>query len=140
MGTAILTGVAICNRHLKCANTNRATRKIVKLRLKTAARLEKKESYKHALPHFQQPGQAYFVTWNLKDAVPKKALKRYSDELKVLGAAICNRRKNTRLKTAPPEPGFKNVCLKIRHFISLTSLQVVQMAEKDFAGLLVVQV
>jgi len=52
--------------------------------------LEKKESYKHALPHFQQPGQAYFVTWCLKDAVPKKALKRYTDELEILGDAIFN--------------------------------------------------
>jgi putative transposase len=41
----------------------------------------KKEFYRHLLPHFQQPGQAYFVTWSLKDAVPKKALKRYSNEL-----------------------------------------------------------
>lgn len=50
--------------------------------------MEKKESYKHILPHFQQPGQAYFVTWCLKNAVPKKALKRYTNELKVLGDAI----------------------------------------------------
>lgn len=61
---------------------------IVKLQLKATTPLEKKESYKHALPHFQQPGQAYFVTWCLKDAVPKKALKRYADELEHLGAAI----------------------------------------------------
>jgi REP element-mobilizing transposase RayT len=50
--------------------------------------MEKKESYRHALPHFQQPGQAYFVTWCLKDAVPKKALARYATELEKLGAAI----------------------------------------------------
>lgn len=55
--------------------------------------MEKKESYKHALPHFQQPGQAYFITWSLKDAVPKKALERYTSELEKLGAAIFNRRK-----------------------------------------------
>lgn len=36
------------------------------------------------LPHFQQPGQAYFVTWNLKDAVPPKALKSYSLKLESL--------------------------------------------------------
>lgn len=46
--------------------------------------MEKKEYYRHILPHYQQPGQAYFVTWNLKDAVPKKALKRYSRELEIL--------------------------------------------------------
>lgn len=48
--------------------------------------MEKNESYRHALPHFQQPGQAYFVTWCLKDAVPPKALVYYSkvlDELQI---------------------------------------------------------
>ena len=35
--------------------------------------MEKKEYYRRELPHFQQPGQSYFVTWNLKDAVPAKA-------------------------------------------------------------------
>lgn len=69
--------------------------------------MEKKESYRHALPHFQQPGQAYFVTWCLKDAVPKKALERYTKQLEMLqsqisgfdsgatlGMAIFNRRSN----------------------------------------------
>jgi putative transposase len=63
--------------------------------------VNKKEHYKHTLPHFQQPGQAYFVTWCLKDSIPKKALKRYATELEILqsqirvfgaGAAISNRR------------------------------------------------
>lgn len=44
----------------------------------------KKESYRHNLPHFQQPGQAYFVTWILKDAVPKRALVSYSKQLEDL--------------------------------------------------------
>lgn len=48
----------------------------------------KKEFYRHALPHFQQPGQAYFITWSLKDAVLKKALKRYSDKLNELRLQI----------------------------------------------------
>jgi len=43
--------------------------------------MEKKEIYRHALPHFQQPGQAYFVTWSLKDAVPPKALVSYTNRL-----------------------------------------------------------
>jgi len=51
--------------------------------------MEKNEFYNHALPHFQQPGQAYFVTWCLKDAVPKKALERYTAELEQLGMMIC---------------------------------------------------
>lgn len=81
--------------------------------------MEKKESYKHHLPHFQQPGQAYFITWCLNASVPKKALDRYSKVLELLrhqlnaysgappgaasGAAIYNRRnKLSRLKIATP--------------------------------------
>ncbi|MCA1760023.1 MAG: transposase [Bacteroidales bacterium] len=48
----------------------------------------KKEFYRRALPHFQQPGQAYFVTWSLKDAVPKKAVKDYSEKLEKLRLQI----------------------------------------------------
>jgi putative transposase len=48
--------------------------------------MEKKEFYRHILPHFQQPGQAYFVTWSLKDAVSPKALKRYTQKLEELKA------------------------------------------------------
>lgn len=48
----------------------------------------KKEFYRHILPHFQKPGQAYFVTWSLKDAVPKKALVRYSQQLESLKSQI----------------------------------------------------
>ncbi len=47
-----------------------------------------KEHYRLNLPHFQQPGQAYFVTWCLKDAVPKHALKRYTEELQILKSRI----------------------------------------------------
>ena len=50
--------------------------------------MEKKEYYKHNLPHFQQPGQAYFITWNIKDAVPKKALIRYTRKLEILKSQI----------------------------------------------------
>jgi len=50
--------------------------------------MEKKEHYRHILPHFQQPGQAYFITWNLKNAVPKKALKRYSEKLEILKSQL----------------------------------------------------
>lgn len=51
--------------------------------------MEKKEFYKHRLPHFQQPGQAYFITWILNDAIPPHALNRYTEKLE-------------RLKTATP--------------------------------------
>jgi putative transposase len=57
--------------------------------------MEKKEAYRHILPHFQKPGQAYFVTWNLKDAVPPKALERYTQKLEMLSAEISNHRKKS---------------------------------------------
>ena len=50
--------------------------------------MERKESYRQNLPHFQQPGQAYFVTWSLNDAVPPKALVRYTNQLKSLTCLI----------------------------------------------------
>ncbi len=52
--------------------------------------MEKKEFYRHALPHFQQPGQAYFLTWSLKDAIPPKALVTYTDQLNLLHSQIEN--------------------------------------------------
>ena len=86
--------------------------------------MEKKEYYKHILPHFQQPGQAYFVTWILKDAIPTHALKRYTEKLSQLktqierlgvnkGADVFNLRKESpfksRLKTATPEVEIENL-------------------------------
>jgi REP element-mobilizing transposase RayT len=50
--------------------------------------MKRKEAYKNILPHFQQPGQAYFVTWILKDSVPPKALFHYTQKLKILKARI----------------------------------------------------
>ena len=50
--------------------------------------MEKKEFYRHALPHFQHTGQAYFVTWSLKDAIPPKALADYTGQLNLLHAQI----------------------------------------------------
>lgn len=46
--------------------------------------MQKKEAYKHILPHFQQPGQAYFVTWCLKDSIPGKVVKKYSRKLELI--------------------------------------------------------
>ena len=48
----------------------------------------KKEFHKANLPHFQQPGQAYFVTWNLQDAIPAKALADYTEQLKQMRTRI----------------------------------------------------
>ncbi|KAF0237203.1 MAG: hypothetical protein FD181_2127 [Prolixibacteraceae bacterium] len=72
--------------------------------------MEKKEFYKHNLPHFQQPGQAYFITWSLKDAVPKKALIRYTRKLELLKSQIAGAAnsdspdfKKRGSETAPPK-------------------------------------
>ena len=50
--------------------------------------MEKKEFYRHALPHFQQQGQAYFVTWTLNDAVPPKALDNYKLKLQNIKSTL----------------------------------------------------
>lgn len=50
--------------------------------------MQKKEYYKHNLPHFQQPGQAYFVTWSLKDAVPKHVLKHLTKQLEIIESQL----------------------------------------------------
>ncbi|QGY46718.1 hypothetical protein GM418_24590 [Maribellus comscasis] len=50
--------------------------------------MKKKEAYRNALPHFQQPGQAYFVTWILKDAIPRKSLAIYTQKLEILKSQI----------------------------------------------------
>lgn len=46
--------------------------------------MEKKEFYRQYLPHFQKPGQAYFITWSLKDAIPAKAFSSYTQKLILL--------------------------------------------------------
>jgi len=50
--------------------------------------MEKKEFHRRHLPHFQQSGQAYFVTWCIKDAVPPKALESFTNQLKHLHSVI----------------------------------------------------
>lgn len=50
--------------------------------------MKKKEFYRQALPHFQHPGQVFFVTWCLKDAVPPKALELYTNQLKRIKSEI----------------------------------------------------
>lgn len=42
------------------------------------------EHYRRALPHFQQSGQAYFMTVMLADAIPPKALENYSKQLSII--------------------------------------------------------
>ena len=45
---------------------------------------EKKEHYRWNLPHYQQPGQTYFVTWILKGAIPKNISEVYGRKLEEL--------------------------------------------------------
>ncbi|MBP1664837.1 MAG: deoxyribonuclease [Bacteroidetes bacterium] len=52
--------------------------------------MEKKEFHRRHLPHFQQPGQAYFVTWCTKDAIPAKALESYTLKLNEIDCRIKN--------------------------------------------------
>ena len=61
--------------------------------------MEKKEAYRHMLPHFQQPGQAYFVTWSLIDALPPKALEVYTHQLKQITSSIEIAKKNNDKET-----------------------------------------
>ncbi len=46
--------------------------------------MERKEHYRGSLPHYQQPGQWYFVTCVLLDASLKFALKDYSQKMDML--------------------------------------------------------
>lgn len=50
--------------------------------------MERKEAYRRHLQHFQQPGQAYFITVSLKDAVPSDAMSDYTSKLRILRAQI----------------------------------------------------
>lgn len=43
-----------------------------------------REHFRRALPHYQQPGQAYFLTIMLSGAIPKKALADYSQKLELI--------------------------------------------------------
>lgn len=56
--------------------------------------MENKEAYKHILPHFQQPGQAYFVTFCLWNAVAPGALASYTNKLRELRLLIESRKKH----------------------------------------------
>ncbi|KOH45076.1 hypothetical protein [Sunxiuqinia dokdonensis] len=77
--------------------------------------MKKKEYYKHILPHFQQPGQAYFVTWSLRDAVPPKALKRYSAKLESIKARLDENNRGS--ESATPGDAAQSSLLKEYHTI-----------------------
>ncbi|HHT22545.1 MAG TPA: hypothetical protein GXZ87_04425 [Bacteroidales bacterium] len=50
--------------------------------------MEKKEYYRGNLPHFQQPGQSYFVTWVLHDAIPIGSMAKLSLKLSEINEKI----------------------------------------------------
>lgn len=79
--------------------------------------MQKKEYYKHNLPHFQQPGQAYFITWSLKDAVPKHKLKYFSKRLELLKSQINKGSANSDL---PGSRGLRTAIIKSRNGIRET--------------------
>jgi REP element-mobilizing transposase RayT len=56
--------------------------------------MEKKEAYRHILPHYQQPGQAYFVTICLWNAVAHNALSHYTHHLHELRLHIEYRKRH----------------------------------------------
>jgi len=56
--------------------------------------MEKKEAYKNILPHFQQPGQAYFVTFCVWNAVPHGALIDYTNKLREIKLQIEYRKRH----------------------------------------------
>ena len=43
--------------------------------------MQKKEHYRGNLPHFQQPGQCYFITCSLLGAIPKSKMRQLSIDL-----------------------------------------------------------
>ena len=50
--------------------------------------MNKKEFHRANLPHYQQPGHAYFITWNLQNAIPAKALKEYGEKLSLIKVSV----------------------------------------------------
>ncbi|PRZ01043.1 transposase IS200 family protein [Marinilabilia salmonicolor] len=53
----------------------------------------KKEQYRHRLPHFHTPGQDFFITWSLKNAIPAHAFEKYSLQLESAKTKIEQARK-----------------------------------------------
>lgn len=50
--------------------------------------MNKKEFHRANLPHYQQPGQTYFITWNLQNVIPAKALKEYGEKLSLIKVSV----------------------------------------------------
>ena len=50
--------------------------------------MNKKEFHRANLPHYQKPGQAYFITWNLKNGIHAKAMKEYGEKLTQIKVSV----------------------------------------------------
>ncbi|RIH63372.1 hypothetical protein D1164_19770 [Mariniphaga sediminis] len=102
----------------------------------------KKESYRHNLPHFQQPGQAYFVTWILKDAVPPKALSQYTKKLQQLKNQIDFQKQNKPEKQVVDD--LKNQYYSVRKkyikafddLLAVSNKAVVDLAKPEYINII----
>ncbi len=88
--------------------------------------MEKKESYRLALPHFQQPGQSYFVTWNLKDAIPPKALITHTKQLLSIRTEIEFAQKNKSDKNVIDELKFRYILTRKKYIKAYDDLLEIQ--------------
>ena len=77
--------------------------------------MKDKEHYRRNLPHFEQPGQAYFITVNLNDAIPPKALSRYSIQLNKLQDEIKQVKNDKSMTILLPELENKYALLRTKY-------------------------
>lgn len=76
----------------------------------------RKEHYRRKLPHYQQPGQSYFITFILQGVMPKGALKKY------LEALVQTKNRLYKLELLNPEEKAKQVTLS----------NEIQLAKKEY--------
>ena len=100
------------------------------------------EHYRHILPHYQQPGQAYFITWCLKNSVPPKALSRYTKKLEELKTEIENahKQKNNQQLMMLLEQDYRSVRRQyMKAFDDLLHLQtepVINLSKPEYTSII----
>ena len=100
------------------------------------------EHYRHILPHYQQPGQAYFMTWCLKNSVPPKALSRYTKKLEELKTEIENahKQKNNQQLMMLLEQDYRSVRRQyMKAFDDLLHLQtepVINLSKPEYTSII----
>ncbi len=104
--------------------------------------MEKKGYHRANLPHYQQPGQAYFVTWSLKDAIPVKAMKDYSDQLTSLRLEIATSKRdgNQQLYTALNQQYYlvrRKMMKAYEDLLHLESKTIVDLSESEYIKIVV---